>query len=580
MKQILKKTTTMLLALAMIVSFAVYDFGSVVYAGEGPVNVDNDQDLAYYLEDGVNREIILDCDIHVEKSIEVKSFAMSIDLNGHTLYLSEPILLGVNYSDGGLYIKDSTWNSGAISAEKEMFILGNHNLDTLARLDIKNGKFYGSNSPMIVVETQTDYDFTRSGLYIRDGFFRGNGGIIQAKNSGDPNKKAFIEISDGTFESKDEPCILSETETSTIIGSGSFFSKSSYAILIDTTTDEGRPSRFADSCTVAYIDGRPYDVSFDYSYSVPYRRADYMALGTHELFQIGENSNSFANLDVSVNDENRGSVIVLNGSKARVSGTVCVLAIPKDSYSFIGWANKNGDILCDTEEYQFIMPDGNKSLCAVFSDCIHSETMTTIKTTKATSLADGTNTFVSKCLECGKIISEKDFMIPKIKSVKLKTTSYTYSGKAKTPSVVALDREGNEITRDMGYNVTYQTGRKAVGTYKVTVKFNEMYSGSKTLTFKINPKKAAISTLTPGTKKLTVKMSTKVSSTGGSTYKIGYKVSGSSTWKYTTTTSQSKTIKELKKGKKYKVKVRAYKKVNGKTYYGAWSTTKASGKIK
>ena len=35
------------------------------------------------------------------------------------------------------------------------------------------------------------------------------------------------------------------------------------------------------------------------------------------------------------------------------------------------------------------------------------------------------------------------------------------------------------------------------------------------------------------------------------------------------------TVKKLKSGKKYSFRVRAYKKVGGKTYYGAWSKTKS-----
>ena len=33
----------------------------------------------------------------------------------------------------------------------------------------------------------------------------------------------------------------------------------------------------------------------------------------------------------------------------------------------------------------------------------------------------------------------------------------------------------------------------------------------------------------------------------------------------------SRTIRKLKRGKKYYVRVRTYKKVNGKNYYSAWS---------
>lgn len=79
---------------------------------------------------------------------------------------------------------------------------------------------------------------------------------------------------------------------------------------------------------------------------------------------------------------------------------------------------------------------------------------------------------------------------------------------------------------------------------------------------------------------MTVKMTAKPSSKGASSYQIYYKQKGTSTWKKTTTTAQSKAIKSLKKGKYYYVKVRAYKKVGSTTYYSAWSKTKLSKKIK
>ena len=124
---------------------------------------------------------------------------------------------------------------------------------------------------------------------------------------------------------------------------------------------------------------------------------------------------------------------------------------------------------------------------------------------------------------------------------------------------------------------------KGIGTAKITITAAEdatYRKASKTVEIKAVPKTAAVSKSTPGKRKLTVKMGTKVASTGGSAYQIAYKQKGTSKWKYTTTTAQSKAIKKLKKGKKYYVKVRAYKEVSGTTYYGAWSETKLSKKIK
>jgi large subunit ribosomal protein L4 len=43
---------------------------------------------------------------------------------------------------------------------------------------------------------------------------------------------------------------------------------------------------------------------------------------------------------------------------------------------------------------------------------------------------------------------------------------------------------------------------------------------------------------------------------------------------------KTKTIKKLKKGKQYQIRVRAYKSVSGSKYYGAWSKVKTTKKVK
>ena len=73
-----------------------------------------------------------------------------------------------------------------------------------------------------------------------------------------------------------------------------------------------------------------------------------------------------------------------------------------------------------------------------------------------------------------------------------------------------------------------------------------------------------------GKRKATVKWSRNSKFSG---YQISYKQAGKS-WKYTTTSSYYKTIKSLKKGKKYYFKVRGYKKPYNKTIYGKWSATR------
>ena len=172
--------------------------------------------------------------------------------------------------------------------------------------------------------------------------------------------------------------------------------------------------------------------------------------------------------------------------------------------------------------------------------------------------------------------------VTSIKNAKVKIADAIYDGKVKKPRpsvrVYNDDYEEWETLSSSDYTVTCTS--KSVGKATATIKGKGCYYGTVTATFKINPKKAVVSGATPGKAKLTVKAKTKVSSTGGSTYQVWYRVKGSSSWKKKTTTKQTYVIKSLKKGKKYQVKIRAYKKVGSTTYYGAWSAIYISGKVK
>lgn len=169
------------------------------------------------------------------------------------------------------------------------------------------------------------------------------------------------------------------------------------------------------------------------------------------------------------------------------------------------------------------------------------------------------------------------------KNTTVKFGSAVYSGKAKKPStkVVISNIKNRSYTLEKGwdYKVAFSNNTK-VGKAKAVITGMNNFCGTKTAYFKVVPKKPVIYSITPGKSKLTVKMKTKVSSTGGTTYKIAYKQKGTSKWKTTTTTAQSKTISKLKKGKVYFVKVCAYKKISGTTYQGSYSTTNTSKKVK
>lgn len=166
--------------------------------------------------------------------------------------------------------------------------------------------------------------------------------------------------------------------------------------------------------------------------------------------------------------------------------------------------------------------------------------------------------------------------IKRVKSVKLSTTTYTYNGKVKKPTVTVKDTAGKKLKNGKDYKVTYAKGRKNVGTYKVTVTLKGNYEGKKVLSFKINPPKTKISKTTAGKKKLTVTVSKKKTQISGYQIELSTSKSFKNAKKITLKGYKATkyTIKGLKAKKTYYVRVRTYKMVNGKKYYSAWSSYK------
>ena len=189
--------------------------------------------------------------------------------------------------------------------------------------------------------------------------------------------------------------------------------------------------------------------------------------------------------------------------------------------------------------------------------------------TKATTTKDGA--IKNVCTKCNYTAS-KVTTLYKASKISLSTTAYTYNGKVQKPSVVVKDSKGNTISKS-NYTVTYASGRKNVGTYKVTIKMKGNYSGTKTLTFKINPVKTTVKA-TAATKSLKLTITKKSTQVTG--YEVQYSTSKSFKSYKTKTVSSYKTtstsLTGLKAKTTYYVRVRTYKTVNGVKYYSGWST--------
>ena len=200
----------------------------------------------------------------------------------------------------------------------------------------------------------------------------------------------------------------------------------------------------------------------------------------------------------------------------------------------------------------------------------HSEEIIKTTVNKATTKKNGSKT--SACVICGKVSKKSTIYYPK--KVALSYSVYTYSGNAKQPRVAITDSKGNKIS-SKNYTVKYSNNKK-VGTAKVTVTFKGNYSGSLSKTFKINPKKTKLSKVKANKKGFTASWEKQTTQTTG--YQLQYSTSKSFKNAKTKTVSKSKTSKKitgLKAKKKYYVRIRTYKTVDGKKYYSKWSSAKS-----
>ena len=152
----------------------------------------------------------------------------------------------------------------------------------------------------------------------------------------------------------------------------------------------------------------------------------------------------------------------------------------------------------------------------------------------------------------------------------------TYTGSSIEPSVT-VKFGSKTLKKGTDYTVSYSSNKNpGTATVKVTGKGN--YAGTEKVTFKIVPKKATITTV-KSTKagRLTVKWEKDAKADG---YFLQYSTSKKFTEATTETiyikkySTVSKTIKNLVSGKKYYVRVAAYKNIDDVMERGSYSSVK------
>lgn len=98
-----------------------------------------------------------------------------------------------------------------------------------------------------------------------------------------------------------------------------------------------------------------------------------------------------------------------------------------------------------------------------------------------------------KCSVCGK--TETVRTLPKVKTVQLSKTSYTYDGKSHMPTVKVTNSAGKKLKEGTDYKIKKPSGRKNAGIYTVTIEMKGDYTGKYQKTFQIIPKGTAISSV-------------------------------------------------------------------------------------
>lgn len=174
----------------------------------------------------------------------------------------------------------------------------------------------------------------------------------------------------------------------------------------------------------------------------------------------------------------------------------------------------------------------------------------------------------------------------------LNITAQKYTGRPILPKPVVLDANGTVLTEGVDYTLTYKNNTNA-GTATVIVTGIGNYQGTLTKTFTIE--KSGVEKQTTKTSNKKVKVAKvkfkKVKNVKGrkillkwkrnkkaTGYQIQYSLKKNYKKAKKITIRKNKTvsikIKKLKKKKTYFVRIRCYKKLDGKKYYSAWTSKK------
>ena len=344
--------------------------------------------------------------------------------------------------------------------------------------------------------------------------------------------------------------------------------------------------------TYYFVVSRYYDYTGNYSFKLGYTSANESFTETGS----GTNNTMASSNSIALNSSYRGQIALndekdfykftlRSSAKVRFTSTANIEWIyyyiydsaENELWSAIAFwnnatkkSNTSDTITLNAGTYYLVFKgDGYSTGPYTFKLATHTHSYSNV-VTKATTSKNGK--IVKRC-SCGAVKSTTTIYYPK--TITLSSTSYTYDGKVKKPTVTVKGSNGKVISAS-NYTVSYASGRKNVGKYKVSVKFKGNYSGTVSKTFTINPKATSLTKLTPQSKGFTAAWKKQTAQVTG--YQLQYSTnkafSGKTTKTITKYTTASATYKKLKAKKKYYVRIRTYKKVSNTNYYSAWSAVK------
>ena len=153
-----------------------------------------------------------------------------------------------------------------------------------------------------------------------------------------------------------------------------------------------------------------------------------------------------------------------------------------------------------------------------------------------------------------------------------------YNGKDRSDNIVVKDTKTEQIlVKGVDYTIKCDTDMKSIGKHAYTIRYIGKYAGNDPSgdAFLILPARGAVKSLKGGKKRVTV---TAKKLKGGVKYEVAYSIKGKGQ-KIKTFRKNKFVLKKLKSKKVYRIKVRAYKVVQGVKYAGKWSRlTKAKVK--